>query len=490
MHGKNSRCCSRLRRACWCSAPARRRPQRLRARTIRPLRAGHSRRRAVRLGNAGWRRWERAGRAVRWRHGWAPVHGAQPPAGAGCWIRADRFGARAPGGRIGSAATSREDTTVTAASSAVERLGALAGIRGRAALEHVPAALVAFTADPRARVERRRVLPAGVGVERRRAGMGGGGRARDRQARRARSARCGVPRHRRRRWRCGQRSRRSGPHAVQAPVLEVERTLVYVALVGNAARHRAARRGGADAGRGRSRRRARLRLRARDAPAARSLRPLRRPGGARPALPADRLLERARDLRGDDARHLHGGGHACPDAVDPDRRGRGAAARRVDALLHVQPRVDDGGGRSGSASAWRSIATGCARSPSPSRSTPWAVLTLADAHRRGALAHGGAGVHAASTQGRPLLVLIALCAAASAATMAAFGVIEQRVVIGDRRAPCIRRSPRRCGGRRAGRGGGDLWIAAAHGLARAPRARVQAAGARLRPEPAPRDAVA
>ena len=35
---------------------------------------------------------------------------------------------------------------MTAASSAVERLGALAGIRGRAALEHVPAALVAFTA--------------------------------------------------------------------------------------------------------------------------------------------------------------------------------------------------------------------------------------------------------------------------------------------------------------------------------------------------------
>ena len=59
---------------------------------------------------------------------------------------------------------------------------------------------------------------------------------------------------------------------------------------------------------------------------------------------------------------------------------------------------------------------------------PWAVLALADAHRRGALAHGGAGVHAASAQGRPLLVIILACAAASAATMVAVRVVEQRVV--------------------------------------------------------------
>ena len=68
--------------------------------------------------------------------------------------------------------------------------------------------------------------------------------------------------------------------------------------------------------------------------------------------------------------------------------------------------------------------------------TPWVALALGDAHRRGALAHGGAGVHAASTQGRPLLLLIVICAAASAATVAAFGVIEQRVVVG----PALRRA--------------------------------------------------
>jgi hypothetical protein len=56
------------------------------------------------------------------------------------------------------------------------------------------------------------------------------------------------------------------------------------------------------------------------------------------------------------------------------------------------------------------------------------VLALADAHRRGALARGGAGVHAASAQGRPLLVIILACAAASAATMVAVRVVEQRVV--------------------------------------------------------------
>ena len=125
-------------------------------------------------GIAGWRRWERAGRAVRWRHGWwAPVHGAQSPAGAGRWIRSDRFGVRSPGG-FGPAPPQlvARNTHVTAASSAVERLGALAGSAG---------ALRWSTFRRAGRVrgrsccsggERRRILPAGVGVERRRARAG------------------------------------------------------------------------------------------------------------------------------------------------------------------------------------------------------------------------------------------------------------------------------------------------------------------------------
>jgi hypothetical protein len=59
---------------------------------------------------------------------------------------------------------------------------------------------------------------------------------------------------------------------------------------------------------------------------------------------------------------------------------------------------------------------------------PWIAVAVVDAHRRGALARGGAGVHAASAQGRPLLVIILACALASAATMAAVRVVEQRVV--------------------------------------------------------------
>jgi hypothetical protein len=59
---------------------------------------------------------------------------------------------------------------------------------------------------------------------------------------------------------------------------------------------------------------------------------------------------------------------------------------------------------------------------------PWVALAVGDAHRRGALARGGAGVHAASAQGRPLLVIILACALASAASMAAVRVVEQRVV--------------------------------------------------------------
>ena len=96
---RDSRCCSRLRRACWCLAPARRRPQRLPARTIRPA-AQVTPANESTAWIAGWRRGERAGRAVWWRHGWAPVHGAQSPAGAGRRIRSDRFGVRVPGGFV------------------------------------------------------------------------------------------------------------------------------------------------------------------------------------------------------------------------------------------------------------------------------------------------------------------------------------------------------------------------------------------------------
>jgi hypothetical protein len=61
---------------------------------------------------------------------------------------------------------------------------------------------------------------------------------------------------------------------------------------------------------------------------------------------------------------------------------------------------------------------------------PWVAVAVGDARARGALARGGAGVHAASTQGRPLLLILVLCALASAGTMAAITVIERRVVFG------------------------------------------------------------
>jgi len=67
---------------------------------------------------------------------------------------------------------------------------------------------------------------------------------------------------------------------------------------------------------------------------------------------------------------------------------------------------------------------------------PWVVLAVGDARLQGALAQGGAGVHAASSQGRPLLLVIALCSAASAATMWAVGLAERRLTFG----PAIRRA--------------------------------------------------
>jgi len=67
---------------------------------------------------------------------------------------------------------------------------------------------------------------------------------------------------------------------------------------------------------------------------------------------------------------------------------------------------------------------------------PWVVVAVGDARLQGALARGGAGVHAASSEGRPLLVVIALCAAASGATMWAIGIVERRVTFG----PAVRRA--------------------------------------------------
>jgi hypothetical protein len=72
----------------------------------------------------------------------------------------------------------------------------------------------------------------------------------------------------------------------------------------------------------------------------------------------------------------------------------------------------------------RSIAVGIALAP-------WVALAVGDARLQGALARGGAGVHAASSEGRPLLVVIALSAAASGATMWAVGIVEQRVTFGQ-----------------------------------------------------------
>jgi tetratricopeptide (TPR) repeat protein len=67
---------------------------------------------------------------------------------------------------------------------------------------------------------------------------------------------------------------------------------------------------------------------------------------------------------------------------------------------------------------------------------PWVALAVDDARLQGALARGGAGVHAASNEGRPLLLVIALCAAASAATMWAVGLAERRLTFG----PAVRRA--------------------------------------------------
>jgi O-Antigen ligase/Tetratricopeptide repeat len=62
---------------------------------------------------------------------------------------------------------------------------------------------------------------------------------------------------------------------------------------------------------------------------------------------------------------------------------------------------------------------------------PWTALAVGDARLQGALARGGAGVHAASSEGRPLLLVISLCAAASGAAMWGITVVERRVTFGS-----------------------------------------------------------
>jgi O-antigen ligase len=77
----------------------------------------------------------------------------------------------------------------------------------------------------------------------------------------------------------------------------------------------------------------------------------------------------------------------------------------------------------------RSLAIALALAPS-------VALAIGEARLQGALAHGGAGVHAASSEGKPLLLVIALCAAAAGATMWGVGVVERRVTFG----PAVRRA--------------------------------------------------
>ena len=317
---------------------------------------------------------------------------------------------------------------MTAASSAVERLGALAGIRGRAALEHVPAALVAFTAVLLLASNDGGYFPpqwgwSAVGLSwvaafalviGRRATLG----ARDVTFLGIVAAIAG--------WTALSAVWAA---AVQAPVLEVERTLVYVALVGTLLV--TARRGGAG--------------------------PML--GGAALAgvlVSGFALVTRLRpDLFGlyDDP-VAHGRLYQpigywnalgifaamtlviCLGAAMRGRTpwvrivGAGAAPPVASTLFFTFSRgskmavlIGLGFGLLLDRDRLRSLAVALALSP-------WIALALGDAHRRGALAHGGAGVHAASNQGRPLLVLIVICAAASAGTMAAFGAIEGRIVVG------------------------------------------------------------
>jgi O-antigen ligase len=317
---------------------------------------------------------------------------------------------------------------VTAASSAVERLGALAGIRGRAALDHVPATLVAFAAILVLASNDGGYFPpewgwSAVGlawvaalalVIGRRAALG----ARD-------VAFLGI---------VAAVAVWTGisaiwAAAVQAPVLEVERTLVYVALVGTLLV--TARRGGAGpmlagaalAGVLISGFALVTRLRPDvfglyDDPVAHGR--LYQPIGYWNALGIFAAMTLVICMGAAMRSRTRWIGIAAAAALPPVASTLFFTFSRGSMMAVV---IGLGYGLVLDRERLRSLAVALAL-------TPWVALVLVDAHRRGALAHGGAGVHAASTQGRPLLVLIAVCAAASGATMAAFGIIEQRVVIG------------------------------------------------------------
>jgi O-Antigen ligase/Tetratricopeptide repeat len=314
---------------------------------------------------------------------------------------------------------------VTAAS-AVERLGALAGVRGRAALEHVPAGLTAFAAVLILAANDGGYFPPEWGwsavalawvaalalVVGRSVALG----SRDVAFLGIVSA-VAV-------W-TGLSALWAA--AVQAPVLEVERTLVYVALVTTLLV--TARRGGAGA-------------------------MLAGAGVAGVLISGFALVTRLRPdvfgLYDDPVAHGRlyqplGYWNAlgifvamtlvlCLGAA---MRGRApwvrilaaAALPPVAATLFftfsrgsmIAVAIGIGAGLALDRDRLRSLAIGLAL-------VPWVVLAVGDARVRGALARGGAGVQAASTQGRPLLLIILACAVASAATMAAVGVVEQRVV--------------------------------------------------------------
>ena len=67
---------------------------------------------------------------------------------------------------------------------------------------------------------------------------------------------------------------------------------------------------------------------------------------------------------------------------------------------------------------------------------PWAGIAIAVSHSKGALGRGGAGVAAASAQGRPLLLVIVTCAAGAGLTVVAAEMVERRVRFG----PWVRRA--------------------------------------------------
>ena len=160
-----------------------------------------------------------------------------------------------------------------------------------------------------------------------------------------------------------------------------------------------------------------------------------------------------------------------------------------DALLHVQPRLDDRRGdrgrrRAGTGSRQAALARHRARADAVGRARP---RGRAPPRRPGPRWRGRAcGVRTgpAAAGDHPRLCR-GVCGDDGGGARGRAARRLQR----DRPPPLPRRA-RRGGARRARGGDGDLRIAAPHGLAGPARSRVQAAGARLRSEPAPRDAVA